>query len=57
MHEAFPIDPMAEAAGKVPLTRNSGPLQLARRKEERLGRNNVVLAAMDQKIGGKAPAG
>lgn len=48
MHEAFAVDPVSEANRKMPLTGNFGLGQFRGRKEERFGRNNVVLAAMDQ---------
>jgi hypothetical protein len=48
MHEALAVDPVSNANRKVPLTGNFGLRQFRGRKEERFGRNNVVLAAMDQ---------
>ncbi len=48
MDEALAVDPVTDADGKMPLTGNFGLRQFRGRKEQRFGRNNVVLAAMDQ---------
>src|ERR1700716_1791169 len=48
MQETFTVDPVPETARKMPLAGNTSPCQFPGRKEQRFGRNDIVLAAVDQ---------
>ena len=51
MQEAFAVNPMPKTNRKMPLTGTPRPRQSRRRKEQRFGRYDIVLAAMDQENG------
>ena len=53
MAEAFRVDAVADACGKVPFDRHAERGEALGGLEQGLGRDQVVATAMDQRTGGR----
>lgn len=51
MVKAGGVDAVTKSSGQMPLARNPGFLETVARQEKRVGRDDIVLAAMDEKHG------